>query len=149
MTQDNEKYKNVSDDRKVKIRDQNGKIKYIKLSEIKQPPIKTVELDKDLLKRIGNVYEALKDVIMANSNPPMSLERFETMFMRSEKPELDVLIYERINKAYLEAQNIFGSNFQVRNQIYNILVFYALDALTEEEKQREDIKMIMKLFDTV
>ena len=136
-------------DRKVRVRDQEGNIKHISPDELEQGKIIQEELDEHLVTKIGLVFAEIKDVLILEAEKIGTLEQFEMLFMRSDDPERDIETWEDIVRAYKHAQKYFGPREEIRRIIFRILMFYVVDALSDEENEREDVKLIKKIYDNL
>jgi len=139
--------KNDYVDRKVKIIDQDGNIQYVEPKDLKKGSIITTDLNDEQLKRISQSFDVFKDVLDVETDETMKTkEQFEITFMRSDDPNRDILTWERMATTYKMAQHYFGDAFEVRRVIFRIMMWNIIDALSEEEKQREDVQLVIRLF---
>jgi hypothetical protein len=136
-------------DRKIRVRDQEGNIKHISSDDLEQGKIIQEELDENLLTRVGLVFAEIKDVLISEAEKIGTLEQFEMLFMRSDDPEKDIETWEDIVRSYKLAQKYFGPREEIRRIIFRILMFYVVDALSDEENEREDVKLIKKIYDNL
>ena len=136
----------MTEKRKIKVQKDNGEIEYIDVPTEK-PKILHNILSDILLKKIHIVYNEIRDVMQSTTEPPMNLESFEIAFMCDPHPENSIAVWERIVRAYKKAIAYFSEDFAVKQHIYNVLLFNSMDALKDEEKEREDIKLIIDIYD--
>jgi hypothetical protein len=137
--------------RQVRVRGKNGLVNYLSPGELTYQPIIQNVLDASVVSRIQWVFNELKPVIIIESPQDATLEQFEIMFMRSSEPELDVGIWETLVKAFYLSKQYFSKDTGLDTDclIFRILFFHITDSLTEEEQQRDDIKIIKKVFDDI
>jgi hypothetical protein len=135
--------------KEIKIRNKNGDIVEIKSSKLKHQPIIHSVLGNELLERIKKIHNILKDVIGTLYDSQSILEQFEILFMRDVDPEKDVEIWENIVKTYGEAQKYFGNTLEVRKNIFRIIMFHVIGILKPEDKKRDDIQLICKIFNDI
>ena len=132
--------------RKIKITDELGIEHYVPIEEIKSSFIVSPDLNKKTLSKIKKIHSKIKDVLKKETPKLSTLEQFELSFMRNINPDLEVNLWEKIIKAYKMAQKIFGEDFEIRCLIFRYLIINIIDGFTKEEKKREDIKAINKIW---
>lgn len=143
MTKDDDK-------RKIRVRQDDGSIKYLSTNELTHQPILHNILDETLVSRIQWVFGELKSTMMIENPCFGTLEQFEIMFMRSAEPNKDVTIWENIVKAFHDAKKRFKADGPDRDGvILRILMLNMTDSLTEEEKEREDVKIILQVYNDI
>lgn len=133
--------------RKVRIRNQDGTIGYVSANKLCREPIIQPVLDEELQARIEWVYREIKPIFQEETPEYCPLEQFEITFMRSSEPEKDITVWENIVKAFYVAREYFKKNgMETDKLIFRILMFHLADALTREERERDDVKLIQKVY---
>ena len=136
--------------RKVRIRGQNGFILHVSPSYLKTPPIIQFTLDDTILSHIKWIFDQLRIVIKAEFPDCSTLEQFEVLFMRSEDTEVDLHTWDIIVKSFYTAREYFKKDGEETDcLIFRILLFYIADSLSKEELEREDIKLIIKVYEDI
>jgi len=134
--------------RKSKIRDKNGKI--IREEYVDDLAAKTkvhhTSLNDDLLLRINIVYNAFRPYLR---KVPITLEQFEFGFMKDINPENGIAMWEDMVITFEIASKVHNDDEVIKEEIYNCLIMYSLDALTPEEEKNEFNLQITRLFDKV
>ena len=133
---------------KLTVRVADGKIEEKELEDIKPAPIVSTTLSEELLQRIKAIYEGLHDVIFECSSGIKTLESFEIIFMRDDFPEISVGSWERILFTYQEGLKMFGTEMEAKIRVYNTIMFYAFNILSEEDQQNENIKKLIDIFNS-
>ena len=132
--------------RKIKITDELGIEHYVPIEEIKPSFIVSPDLNKKTLSKIKKIHSKIKDVLDKETPKLAVLEQFELLFMRNIDPELEVGLWKKIIQSYQIAQKIFGDDFEIRCLIFRYLIINIVDGFTKEEKKRDDIKAINKIW---
>jgi len=136
--------------RKIRIRKDDGSIEYLSPEELTHQPILYNVLDETILSRIQWIFGELKAVIVVESPCYATLEQFEIMFMRSAEPHKDVEIWETVVKAFYAARKFFQVDGPDRDGIiFRILMLNITDSFTDEEREREDVKLIQKVYNEI
>lgn len=137
-------------ERKIRIRRPNGEVEYIDPKDFQPSPIINMDLSEDLLTRINWVYRQLKEVINATMEKIQTEEQFQILFMRDDDPEKDVTLYEDIARTYkIALKRCQNDDLETKKTIFSIIMFYIVDSLSAEEKEREDIKNIINIFNSL
>ena len=132
--------------REIRITDEFGIEHYVPIEEIKSSFIVSPDLNKKTLSKIKLIHSKIKDVLETETPKLAVLEQFELLFMRNIDPELEVGLWKKIIQAYQIAQKIFGDDFEIRCLIFRYLIINIVDGFTKEERKREDIKAINKIW---
>jgi hypothetical protein len=131
-----------------KVKDERGQWMEIDPSTVKTQRVIHHELAPKTLERITVVYDMLREVIVYNGYR-MSLEAFERGFMREMDPDAALDVWQAIATAYQKARGMFPPDQYTRNQIYHWLILLVMGAVSDEEKQLEEVKLIQKCFASV
>lgn len=106
----------------------------------------TMSLDDELLERINWVYRQLKEVLCVEMKNMHTEEQFQLLFMRDDQPKESISVWEDILRAWKVAQKIYGETDEIKQSIFRTLMFNLVDALSPEEREREDIKKIISIY---
>jgi len=139
----------MADKRKIKIKNEFGQIEYVDVDDIISPGLSNTYLDDHVLEQIKAIHEQLKDVLEVECPTVSMLEHFEIGFMRDIEPNIEIDLWGKILQAYYEAQHLFGSDFETRCLIFRYIIMSITDSFTEEEKKREDIDRIIKIWNKI
>ena len=134
--------------RKSKIRDKKGNI--IREEDVDEMAAKTrvrhTSLSDELLLRINIIYNEFRPYL---SKVPIALEQFEFGFMKDINPENGIAMWEDMVITFKIASELYNNDEGIKENIYNCLVIYSIDALTPEEEKNEFNSQITKLFNKV
>jgi hypothetical protein len=113
---------------------------------VAEQPIRHQSLDAAVLNRIMLVHRALRDVLCSPSDQVLSLEQFETSFLRCESPAKDVEFWEGVATALEKAQSFYPPEQYDRRSLYRRLLFMICGTLTEEQWLEEDTSILTRCF---
>jgi hypothetical protein len=130
----------------LRVRDISGHWVEIAPADVCPPPIQRKLLDEASLKRIGLVHTALKDVLVAPSNEPLSLEQFEIGFLRGESPEEELKLWEGVATALEKARGSYPPEKYDRKALYLRLLCLICGAATDQELRDDDSAILSRCF---
>jgi hypothetical protein len=79
----------------------------------------------------------------------MSLEAFEIQFMREIDVVSSIKIWESIASGFEKACDYFPEDIDTRKTIYQWIILLVMGAVTEEEMQLNEVKIIRSCFASV
>lgn len=126
-----------------RVKDENGNWVDIDPKTVKNNPIQHESLEDNILSRIRDVYEVLRDVIVFNEHP-MSLEQFEVNFMREVNPEEALQVWGVISNAYSDACQHFSDDISSKKEVYRWILLLLMNCVSEEELELDDVKIVKK-----
>lgn len=130
----------------IRVKNTSGEWQEIDPSELKETRIIHGELSPEILARIKNVHDLLREVICFNGQP-MCLELFEIGFMREVDPEVSLDVWDAIAAAFQKASGMFPEN--AKPQIYHWLMLLVMGAVEDADKERREVQIITQCFASV
>lgn len=131
-----------------RVKTESGKWIDVHPSELVEEPLVHHTLSDSLLSRIALAYDMLREVITYNEHR-MSLEQFEVGFMREPNPDATLDIWLRVGSAYQTALSYFPNDPYTKQQIYRWLILLVMGSVTDEDRQKEEVRIISECFAAV
>jgi len=134
--------------RKAKVVDDDGNIVEIDVDDLKCGRIQHDSLDDDILDRIRDIYDYIRD-----SLDIATLEQFELDFMRDCNPEKEIIVWENIVRACKIAMDLYDnedeSTEELKASFLDILLLASINTLTPEEEEYEIVKELRNIFNNL